>query len=132
MGTSLLGLGVLEHDAAAVGVDPLEDHLHDPGEQLVDVERVAHGQRRAIHDLQIAAGPGEPGRGGLVGGRGEDLAAFRLGHRVDDPRAVVFDVAGDDVDLVGEVFEPVVGDAGVEQQRAAELHLVAAGQLVLA
>ena len=132
LGTSWLGLRVLEHDAAAVGVDPLEDHVHDPRQQLVDVERVADGQGRAVHDLQIAAGPGEPGRGGFVGRRGEDLAPFRLGHRVDDPRAVVLGVAGDDVDLVGQVFDAVFGHAGVEQQRAAELHLVAAGQLVLA
>ena len=44
-----------EHDAAAVGFDPLEDQLHDAVQQLIDVERVADGQRRAIHDLQIAA-----------------------------------------------------------------------------
>jgi hypothetical protein len=42
---------------------------------------------------------------------------------VDDPRAVVFDVAGDDVDFVGEVLEAVVGDAGVEEQGATELDL---------
>ena len=89
LGHQLPGLEVLEHDAAAVGVDPLEDHLHDPGEQLVDVERVAHGQRRAIHDLQIAAGPGEPGRRRFVVGRRENLAAFGLVHRVNDPRAVL-------------------------------------------
>ena len=37
----------------------------------------------------------------------------------------------DDVDLVGQVFDAAFGDAGVEQQRAAELQLVAAGELVL-
>ena len=50
-------------------------------------------------------------------------------HRVDDARAVIFDVAGDDVDLVGEVLDVVFVDAGVEQQRAAELDLIAAGEL---
>ena len=54
----LLGVRVDQHDAAAVGLDPLEDQLHDAVEQLVDVLRVADGQRRAIHDLQVAAGPG--------------------------------------------------------------------------
>ena len=71
------------------------------------------------------------GDDGFVAGRREDLAAFRLVHRVDDPRAVVLVVAGDDVDLVGEVFDAAFGDARVEQQRAAELQLVAAGELVL-
>ena len=132
LGHELLRLRVLEHDAAAIGVDPFKDHVHDPRQQLVDVERVAHGQGRAVHDLQIAAGPSQPGRRVLVFGRSEDLAPLGLGHGVDDPRAVVLDVAGHDVDLVGEVLELVVGHAGVEQERAAELHLVAARQLMLA
>ena len=63
LGLELLGLWIEQHDAAAVGLDPLEDQLHDAVEQLIDVERVADGQRRAIHDLQIAAGPGQPGAG---------------------------------------------------------------------
>ena len=51
---------VQQHDAAAVGLDPLEDQFHDPVQQLVDVQRVADGQGRAVHDLQVAAGPGQP------------------------------------------------------------------------
>ncbi len=53
--------------------------------QLVDVQRVADGQRRAIHDLQIAAGPREP----RVLGRpvSEDGAAFFLRHGSNDTRA---------------------------------------------
>ena len=51
---------VHQHDAAAVGLDPLEDQLHDPLQQLVDVQRVADGQRRAVHHLQVAPRPGEP------------------------------------------------------------------------
>ena len=46
---------VQEHDATAVRLDPLENQLHDAVEQLVDVQRVAHRQRRAIHHLEIAA-----------------------------------------------------------------------------
>ena len=72
------------------------------------------------------------GDGSFVGRRREDFAAFGLVHRVNDARAVVFVVAGDDVDFVGEVFDAVFRDARVEQQRAAELHLVAAGELVFA
>ena len=130
-GHELARVDVFQHDAAAVGVDPLEDHLHDAGEQLVDVERVAHRQRGAIHDLQIAAGAGQPGGGRFVVGRREDFAAFGLVHRVHDPRAVVFVVLRDEFDFIGEVFDAAFGNARVEQQRAAELQLVAAGELVL-
>ena len=45
-----------------------------------------------------------------------------------EPSSVV--VLRDDFDLVGEVFDAAFGDARVEQQRAAELQLVAAGELV--
>ena len=131
LGHELARVEVLQHDAAAVGIDPFEDHLHDPGQQLIDIERVAHRQRGAIHDLQIAAGAGQPGRRRLVVRRREDFAALGLVHRVHDPRAVLLGVPRDDVDLVGQVLDAAFGDAGVEQQRAAELQLVAAGQLVL-
>ena len=48
---------------------------------------------------------------------------------IREPSSVV--VLRDEFDLVGEVFDAAFGDARVEQQRAAELHLVAAGELVL-
>ena len=46
-----------------------------------------------------------------------------------EPSSVV--VLRDEFDFVGEVFDAAFGDARVEQQRAAELQLVAAGELVL-
>src|SRR5690606_12340577 len=82
----LIRLAVEQHDAAAVRFDPLEDQLHDAVEELLDIERVAHGQRRAIHDLQVAAGPRQPGAFARRG-RSEDLAPFLLRHRADDARA---------------------------------------------
>ena len=89
---------VHQHDAAAVGLDPLEDQLHDPLQQLVDVQRVADGQRRAVHHLQVAPRPGEPGVLRHFGLRIEDPAAFFLGDRMDDPRAVVLFRGRTDVD----------------------------------
>jgi hypothetical protein len=126
-GHQLARLQVLEHDAAAIGIDPLEDHIHDSRQQLVDIERVAHRQSRAVHDLQVAACPRQPRRRRFVRRRGQDLAAFRLVHRVNDPRAVVFCIAGDDVDLVRQVLDAPFRDPRIQQQRPPELNLVAAG-----
>ena len=39
---------VHEHDAAAVGLDPFENVVHDPLQQLVDVRRLADRQRGSI------------------------------------------------------------------------------------
>ncbi len=64
----------------------------------------------------------------------EDAAAFLLRHRVDDPRAIVaLGGAGRMLIDVGQM--PLLDSSdgpGVEHQRAADLHLVAAGEHVLA
>jgi len=59
---------------------PFEDQFQDALQQLVDVERVAHGQRGAIHHLQIASRPGQPRVLRHVGLEVEDAAAFFLRH----------------------------------------------------
>ena len=64
----LAAVGVEKHDASAVGLDPLEDELEDPPEELVDVERVADGERRPVHHLEVAAGPGQPAVVGVAVG----------------------------------------------------------------
>ena len=132
LGGELPRFEILQHDAAAVGFDPVEDHVHDPRQQLVDVHRVAHRQRRAIHDLQVAAGAGEPGVRRAAGVWHQPFAAAGLAERGDDPRTVVdrAPLHRDDVDLACGVVDPVVDETSVEQQRAADLHLVAAGELV--
>ena len=66
-----------------------------------------------------------------LSGGARDFAAFGLVHRVHDPRAVFFFVLRDEVDLIGEVFDAAFGHARVQQQRAAELHLIAAGEFLL-
>ena len=71
---------------------------------------------------------------GFVAGVEQNLAPFRLAAssgRSASRRSS--SAATDDVDFVGEVFDgrPSV-DARVEQQRAAELHLVAAGESLFA
>ena len=68
-GRQLVRFVINEHDAAAIGFDPFENQVDDAGQELVDIERVADGQSRAIHDLQVAAGGGEPGAVGGVGGK---------------------------------------------------------------
>ena len=123
---------VHEHDAAAVGLDPLEDQLHDPLQQLVDVQRVADGQRRAVHDLQVAPRPGEPGvLRHVVGPQLEDAAPLGLRKRADDPRLVCGPLGRSNIDRAREFFLGLVRRAGEEHQRAAELHLIAALQDVL-
>ena len=99
LGPQLFRLLVHQHDAAPIRLDPLEDQFHDPIQQLVDVQRVADRQRRAIHDLEVAAGPGQPGTLQAVGAD-EDLAAFFLADRLDDARAAVGRIRPDDVHVV--------------------------------
>ena len=85
----LLRLRVHEHDAAAVGLDPLEDQLHDPLQQLVDVQRVADRQGRAVHHLEIAAGAGQPGILRHLGLGSKIRLPSSWRDRMDDPRLVV-------------------------------------------
>ena len=130
-GIESLRVRIEEHDAAAVGLDPLENQLHDAVEQLVDVQRMADGQGRAVHHLEIAAGPGQPGVLRQVGLGVEDPAAFFLRDGVDDPRLVVGGGRGGDIDRTADRAVGLLGGAGVEHQRRPHLHLVAAGQEML-
>ena len=128
LGGQLLGVRVQEHHAAAVGLDPLEDQIHDPLQELVDVQRVAHGQGRAVHHLEVAPARASQEVCGGLGVALQDTAALLVRQRADDPRLVPGELRQGDVDLCGEVFAGVLGGAGEEHQRAADLHLVAAGQ----
>jgi len=101
-GRQLLGLAVDQHDATAIGFDPLEDQFQDALEQLVDVQGMTDGQRRAVHHLQVAAGAGQPGTGQRIVVR-KDATAFLLltdeMMREPSSRALVVD----DGDLLGQV-----------------------------
>ncbi len=103
LGSSCFVSGFEQHDAAAVGLDPFEDQLHDPSEQLVDIERVAHGQGRAIHDLQIAARPGEPLALRRAPRDRENAASLLLADRTQNPRTIAGCLARNDIDLRTEV-----------------------------
>ena len=62
----VVGGGVPQHDAAAVGVEMAEDQVHDAVEQLIEVENVADGLDGLVDDAEVgsaARGP-RPGRGG--------------------------------------------------------------------
>ena len=134
-GPKLLRLRIEQHDAAAVGLDPFENQLHDPPQKLIDIERMADGQGRAIHDLQIAASPGEP----------LSLRRVRAGHQVGREDAAPFFAADEcrirersSPESMPPIFTcaPRLDDGGFaepgeEHHRAADLHLVAAGKLLL-
>ena len=76
--------------------------------------------------------PGQPRVLRGLGPEVEDAAPFLLGHGADDPRAVARLGRRADADDLGQVFLRLFGRTRVEHQRAAELNLVAALQLVLA
>ena len=99
----LLAGRVDEHDATTVGFDPIENQPHDPVEQLVDIERVAHGQGRTVHHLQVIAAVREPHIGRNVGFRVVQVVARLVTHRADDARAVVGLLPGDNIDFLGDV-----------------------------
>ena len=125
LGPQFPALGIEQHDAAAVGFDPFEDELEDPAEKLVDVERVAHRQRRAIHHLEIAAGSGEPAVLRLLRGGEHDRVV--LAHRPHDPGAVAGLGGGHDVH--GREHLGIVPVLGIDQHGPAEADAVAAGEL---
>ena len=120
-----------EHDATPVGLDPLENQLHDAVEQLVDVQRMADRQGRAVHHLEIAACAGQPGVLRQVGLGVEDPAAFFLRDGVDDPRWSSSAADGGNVDRTADTAVGLLGGPGVEHQGRPHLHLIAAGQQML-
>ncbi len=121
-----LPIGVQQHDAAAIGLHPLENQIEDPLEQLVDVERVADRQRDPVHHLQIALRPGQPRALRKVRFQIEELAPLLLGDRPDNVRLVAGQMGRGDVDLFRQILGSVPRRAGIEHQGASQLHLVAA------
>ena len=99
-------------------------------EQLVDVERVADGQRRAIHDLQIAAGARpardcRPRRRQTGGCPARWLTDLTIREPSTSPAPTI------STSCASGCFAALVG-IGEEQQRAADLDAVAVGQPPLA
>jgi len=125
-GTQRARRRIEEHDAAPVGLDPFEHEVQDPRQQLVDVERVADGEGRPVHHLEVATRPGEPAVVGVAGWRTAGRGAL-FAERPHDPRAVVGTRRSDDVHHTGRGIRVSVHRE--QQQRAADLNLVAAGQL---
>ena len=123
---------VHEHDAAAVRLDPLEDQLHDPLEQLVDVQRVAHRQGGAVHDLEVAPRRASHEFWGSSAWRSKmRLPSCCVNERTMWARSPG-SAAGPMLTTVGQVLLRLLGRAGVEHQRAAELELVAAAEPMVA
>ena len=60
-GFELAGVGIAQHEAAAVGVDGAEDQFQDAVEQFVQVEDVADRLAGLVHDGQVGQGVLEPG-----------------------------------------------------------------------
>ena len=94
--------------------------------QLVDVQRVADRQGRAVHHLQVAPRPGEPGILRPTGAEFERPGAVFLGDRMDDLRTIA-DCWGRamSIDWARSSADSSEGRR-VEHQGAAELDLVAA------
>ena len=70
-------------------------------EQLIDVKCVADGQRGAVHDLQVAAGPGQPMVLRVVlRQRWPTQLADVVGNGRNDPRAILAAPIHDDLDVL--------------------------------
>ena len=126
----LAAVGVEEHDASAVGLDPLEDELEDPPEELVDVEGVADGQRRSVHHLEVAAGPGQPAVVGVAVGSPRRAVEDVVLEGRDNPRPLLGGLRHD-VDLGTDLVAGRVGGgiAGIGEEGAADEDLVAVVEL---
>ena len=127
LGQQLSGGRIDEHHAAAIGFDPIEDQPHDAIQQLIDVERMAHRQRRAVDHLQVAAAS-QPLIPRNIQLRLDQRATGLLAHRAHDARMFVGLLPGDDFDLSRDVAARIAGRRGVQQLRAADLQLIAGGQ----
>src|SRR5947208_16197286 len=79
----LAGVVIAQHDAATIRLDGIEDQVHDLLEQLIEIEDMADGLDRLVHDAEVRQTRLEPGALGLLGLR-ENAAAFRLANRLDD------------------------------------------------
>ena len=129
LGHEFGSLLILEHDATTIGFDPFEDQFHDPVQQLVDIQRVAHGQGRAVHDLKIAASSRQPRTFRFVEAA-DDLAAFFVADRADDSRPGRACRLPNDVDFVSQAERRRIIAAGEYHQGPPQLYPVAAYQRV--
>ena len=126
LGRQLAGVGIDQHDAAAVGADRAENQFQNAVEQFVEVEDLADRLAGLVHDGQVGQGVLEPGRG-LIG-PGEDAAAFGLADGLDDGRGQLDVGPRDHADLAGQVVDGLggVGPAGTEDEhRLADDDLIA-------
>ena len=122
---------VHQHDAPPVGLDPLENQFHDPLQELIDVERMADGQGGTIHDLQIAACPGEPRVLRHFGLKIEDPAAFFLASRLMIRESSSCSLREPILITLARSSSGLFAGAGKKHQRAAHLQLIAAVEPVL-
>ena len=81
---------VAQQDAAAVGVEVAKDQFEDAFEELIEIEDVADGLRRLVH--QIGQGVLEPRSLDLFG-MGEDSAALGFADGLHDRRRQFADLA---------------------------------------
>ena len=98
----LAAVRIAKHNATPVRLDGTEDQLHDPFQKLVQVENVADGLDRLVHDTQVGQGIFEPRSAGLVR-LGKNAAALGFPDRFDDGRWKLVVLPGDHANLVGQV-----------------------------
>ena len=117
-----------QHDAAAVGVEVAKGHLQDALEELIEIEDLADGLRRLIH--QIGQGVFQPRSLDLFG-VGEDTAALGFADGLDDGRRQMEILTCNEADMVGKVAArrrlpvPLTRAGGIDEKGLADLDLVA-------
>ncbi len=126
---SRLGRGsVAQHDAAAISVKIAEDQFENAFEQLIEVEDLADGLRRLIHE--VGQSVFEPRSLNLFG-IGEDATAFGFADGLDDGRGQLQVLPRDEADVIGEIaahrrFPDAFARAGgIHKKSLADLHLIA-------
>ena len=115
-----------QQNQSSVCFDPLEDQFHDALQQLVDVQGMADFQRGAVHDLQVAAGPGEPRVGGLFGI--EKLTDIVRSSRVKNARFRCVRRCGHDVDTAVHFTSRGFLEVRIQHQRASNLNPITTAQ----
>ncbi len=115
-----------QHDAAAIGLERLEDQFEDALQQLIEVESVADGLGGLVHHSQTREGVLQPGAFDLFG-IGENPAALGFADGLDDGAGKLHVLARYEADAVSEIAGRgrLTTIERVDENRLADLNVVA-------
>ena len=119
LGDKFVGFTIDQHDTATIGFNPLKNQLHNPLQELIDIQRVTDRQGGAIHDLEVTSSPCQPGTSTRFK-PGKKLTPFLLTHRSDNSRRGV--AVPDDIHIVAGVGRLFVRRFGIDHQGATDLN----------